>query len=395
MECLAILYDNEQINNLLPIFAFRPKNVVLLYDYKYTPVKNLEYIKNVCMLRFPDIIIEYKGYDGLSIENITKTCTSVIHKKTSCFFNITGAGEFGAIGAYQACRKTFTPIFKLDVLGEKLINVFGCKSLEKNFVMPKLNIENIFALHGACITGYNHASPSSEIFDNILIFCNAVFDDLELWKKMCLYLQTGNTNFSQGYNNLFFNAPQHIYKGNSSISLTNFKLLELAQKLKFIYKLNTSSNKISFYYRDKKIKSYLSDFGIWLELFCYINLKREKIFHDVRLSVKFEWNNNKRKLMEITNEIDLTFFYGIHPYFISCKLSEPSADALRELSMYPSYFGGNNSKSALVIVSKINKERSYTYTRANDMGICVIDGTAIKKGKFIDEIKKSLNIKPH
>ena len=63
--------------------------------------------------------------------------------------------------------------------------------------------------------------------------------------------------------------------------------------------------------------------------------------------------------------------------------------------MYPSYFGGNNSKSALVIVSKINKERSYTYTRANDMGICVIDGTAIKKGKFIDEIKKSLNIKPH
>ena len=29
------------------------------------------------------------------------------------------------------------------------------------------------------------------------------------------------------------------------------------------------------------------------------------------------------------------------------------------------------------------------------MGICVIDGAAIKKGKFIDEIKKSLNIKPH
>ena len=134
---VAILYDNEQINNLLPIFAFRPKNVVLLYDYKYTPVKNLEYIKNVCMLRFPDIIIEYKGYDGLSIENITKTCTSVIHKKTSCFFNITGAGEFGAIGAYQACRKTFTPIFKLDVLGEKLINVFGCKSLEKYFCTPR------------------------------------------------------------------------------------------------------------------------------------------------------------------------------------------------------------------------------------------------------------------
>ena len=111
------------------------------------------------------------------------------------------------------------------------------------------------------------------------------------------------------------------------------------------------------------------------------------------MSVKFEWNNNKNKIMEITNEIDLTFFYGIHPYFISCKLSEPSADALRELSMYPSYFGGSNSKSALVIVSKINKERSYTYTRAHDMGIYVIDGAAIKKGRFIDEIKRSLHAK--
>ncbi len=393
MDCLAILYDKEQINNLLPIFAFRPKNVVILYDYKYTLVKNLEYIKNVCRSRFPNIVIEYKGYDGLSIENIAKTCASIIHRKNSCFFDITGAGEFGAIGAYQACRKTFTPIFKLDVLGQKLINVFGCKSLEKNFVMPRLNIENIFALHGACITGYNHASPSSEIFNKLLIFCFAVFDDIDLWKKTCLYLQSGNTNSSQEYNNLFFKADKHISKANINVSLNNFKLLELAQNLKLIYKLNVTSKKISFFYRDKKIKSYLSDFGIWLELFCYIKLKQEKIFHDVRMSVKFEWNNNKNKIMEITNEIDLTFFYGIHPYFISCKLSEPSADALRELSMYPSYFGGSNSKSALVIVSKINKDRSYTYTRAHDMGIYVIDGTTIKKGRFIDEIKRSLHTK--
>ena len=247
MECLAILYDNEQINNLLSIFAFRPKNVVILYDYKYTSIKNIEYIENVCLQRFPSVIVEHRGYNGLDIENITKTCTGIIHKKTSCFFDITGAGEFGAIGAYQACRKTFTPIFKIDVLGKKLINVYGCKSLEKNFVMPKLNIENIFALHGACVTGYNHSSPSIEIFDNLLTFCRAVFDNVELWKKMCLYLQTGNTNFSQGYNNLFFRAPQHIFKGKLNVSLTDFKLLRLAQKLKLIYRLDTSSNKISFF----------------------------------------------------------------------------------------------------------------------------------------------------
>ena len=392
MECLVILYDKEQVNNIIPIFAFKPKNVVILYDRKYTPFKNIGYIKKVCMVRFPYMRIETKSYDGLNIENIMRTCISVIHKKTGCFFNITGAGEFGAIGAYQACRKTFTPIFKIDVLGERLINVYGCHSLEKNFIMPKLNIENIFALHGATLTGYNHSSPSADNFDSLLEFCKAVFDDVDSWKNLCLYLQSGNTTYSQGHNNLFFCAPRDISKSNIKVSLNNFQLLELAQNLKLIYKLNVSANKVSFFYRDKKIKSYLSDFGIWLELFCYINLKRNRLFHDVRMSVKLEWNNAKNKLMEITNEIDLTFFYGIHPYFISCKLSEPSADALRELSMYPSHFGGENSKSALVIVSKINKERSYTYTRARDMGISLIDGALIKKGHFIDEIKRSLSL---
>lgn len=392
MECLVILYDNEQINNLLPIFSFKPKNVVILYDKRYTKLKNIEYIKKSCILKLPNINVESTGYDGLNIDDITKTCTSVIHKNSGCFFDITGAGEFGAIGAYKACRKTFTPIFKIDVLGGNLINIYGCKSLEKNFIMPRLNIENIFSLHGALITGYNHASPSADLFDSILKFCNAVFYDVNSWKKLCLYLQTGNTSFSQGFDNLFFKAPKNINTGKSKISIDNFDLLKLAQELKLIYKLHISSNKISFFYRDKKVKKYLSDFGIWLELFCYIELKRSKLFHDVRMSVKFEWNNSKNKSMEITNEIDITFFYGIHPYFISCKLSEPSADALRELSMYPSYFGGTHSKSALVVVSTINKKRSYTYTRAHDMEISVIDGAIIKSGNFINEIKKSLGI---
>ncbi len=392
MECLVLLYDNEQINNLLPIFSFHPKNVVILYDYNYTKLKNIEYIKNACTAKFPDIIVESKGYDGLNIDDITKTCASVIHKKSGCFFNITGAGEFGAIGAYQACRKTFTPIFKIDVLGGKLINIYGCKSLEKNFTMPNLTIENIFSLHGARITGYNHATPSAQNFDNILKFCEAVFDDIDSWKNLCLYLQTANTNFAQGYDNLFFKAPKNIAKSKTKVNLDNFDLLKLAQELKFINKLHLTSNKVSFYYRDTTIKKYLCDFGVWLELFCYIKLKRSGLFNDVRMSVKFEWSNSKNKIIEITNEIDLTFFYGIHPYFISCKLSEPSSDALRELSMYPSYFGGSYSKSALVIVSKINKERSYIYTRAQDMDISVIDGVSIKSDRFINEIQKSLQI---
>ena len=66
------------------------------------------------------------------------------------------------------------------------------------------------------------------------------------------------------------------------------------------------------------------------------------------MSTKINWEPKRTYFMEITNEIDVTFMAGIRPYFISCKLSEPASDALQEISVYPSYFGGEGSKWAFV-----------------------------------------------
>ncbi len=395
MNCLVILYDREQVNNLIPIFSFIPNKVVILYDKNYTSSKKIDYIKFATLLRFPNIQIDSSPYDGLNIEDITKSCVSIIHKNSDCFFDITGAGEFGAIGAYQACKKTFTPIFKLDPLGKRLINVYGCDSLEKSFTMPNLNIEDVLSVNGARLAGYNHKCPSYDDFDSIMKFSEAIFSDINEWKSLCLYLQTGNTKFNQSFNSLYFHAPKTIENSkNSPIHFGNPKLLHLAQKLKLIQKLKINSKKVSFFFRDKDIKRYMTDFGVWLELFCYISLKRCPSFHDVRMSIMIDWEAEKKHLVETVNEIDVTFFYGIRSYFISCKLSEPSSEALHELSMYPSYFGGNYSKSALVILSNINKERSHIYTRAKDMNITVIDGKSLRSGNFINDIKSSLdNIK--
>ena len=44
---------------------------------------------------------------------------------------------------------------------------------------------------------------------------------------------------------MFFRAPREISKGNIKVSLGNFKLLELAQKLTLIYKLNADDEVVS------------------------------------------------------------------------------------------------------------------------------------------------------
>ena len=136
----------------------------------------------------------------------------------------------------------------------------------------------------------------------------------------------------------------------------------------------------------------MTDFGVWLELYCFIKLEQCDLFHDVRLSVKIDWNKSENSLIEIVNEIDVTFFYKTRPCFLSCKLSEPSSDALQELSVYPFYFGGKNSKSILTVLSDVNRGNSYLYKRAKSMQISMIDGNDIKNNKFIDTIKKALCI---
>lgn len=392
MYCLVMLYNEDQMYNLISIFSFYPKKVILLYDKNFSNIQHMNNLKFACKAKLQNTEFEYVNIDSSNVDRVTKTCTNIIHRNPNCYFDITGAGELGVIGAYLACKKTFTPIFKIQLPNEGLVNIYGCHSLAKNFKFPNLSIDTIFAAKGTYVSGHNHPTPPQSLFGSILEFCSEVFKDIDKWKELCFYLQTGKAKFLQSGRPNFFEAPKCINVAKSKICLRGEDLLKKAQQLNLISQLNFSNDYVSFYFRNDLIKRYMTDFGVWLELYCYIKLETCHLFHDVRLSVKIDWNQSEHSLIEIVNEIDITFFYKTIPCFLSCKLSEPSSDALQELSVYPSYFGGKNSKSILVILSTINKNSSYIFKRAKSMDITLIDGNVIKQNRFIDEIKRILKI---
>ncbi len=393
MDCLITLYNDDQILNLIVIFSFLPKKVILLYDKNYTDVKNMDNLKSACTSKLHNIEFECVNFDSSSIDRVTNLCTRIIHRNPNCYFDITGAGELGVIGAYLACKKTFTPIFKLQIPDKGLINIFGCHSLEKNFKYPNLTIDTIFAAKGTDVSGYNHPTPPKYMYRSILEFCKEIFKDVEKWKRLCYYLQTGKAKFPQPGRPNFFEASRCINLAAAKVVFSGESILRKAQELNLIHKLNVSKEMVSFYFKNETIRKYFTDFGVWLELYCYIKLKQCDLFHDVRLSVKIDWNKADNDLIEVVNEIDITFFYKTRPCFLSCKLSEPSSDALQELSVYPSYFGGKNSKSILVVLSTVNKNSSYIYKRAKRMNISLIDGNDINQNRFIEKIKKALGVK--
>ena len=389
MDCLIELYDHDQLNNLVDILAFRPKKVVFIFDKRETRSQDLQAIKLACRKVLPNIRIEAVPITPVSLEEITRTCKQVIHQNPDCYMDVTGGGELNAIGAYLACRSTFTPIFKVDMINGIFINVYGCKSMEDRFSFPTLSMDVLLLAHGAVHGGHGHTQPSDSWFDPLFRFCQEIFQDISGWKNFCFYLQTGCTAYPAS-SPLFFSAPAQIPVSNGSYANGDKSFFHLASPLELISDYQQEKHWISFTFSNSSIRHYLTDYGTCLELYTYISLSRSNAFHDVQMSVKIDWNGERKIPVEVTNEIDVTCFYGIHPVFISCKLSEPSSEALQELSIYRSYFGGRHSRCVLVTLSSLDPDRSYSVWRAKEMGIHLIDGNSIRRGTLVKDMIKAL-----
>ena len=389
MDCLIELYDHDQLNNLVDILAFRPKKVVFIFDKRETRSQDLQAIKLACRKVLPNIRIEAVPVNPVSLEEITRTCKQVIHQNPNCYMDVTGGGELNAIGAYLACRSTFTPIFKVDMINGIFINVYGCKSMEDRFSFPTLSMDVLLLAHGAIHGGHGHTQPSDSWFDPLFRFCQEIFQDISGWKDFCFYLQTGCTAYPAS-SPLFFSAPAQIPVSNGNYANGDKSFFQLASQLELISDYQQEKHWISFTFSSPSIRHYLTDYGTFLELYTYISLSRSNAFHDVQMSVKIDWNGERKIPVEVTNEIDVTCFYGIHPVFISCKLSEPSSEALQELSIYRSYFGGRHSRCVLVTLSSLDPDRSYSVWRAKEMGIHLIDGKSIRRGTLVKDMIKAL-----
>lgn len=390
MECLAEVYDKDPINNLLVILSFRPKKVIIVYDSREADIEQLKYIEHACKPKIPYLIMEYIQVDKKSVDDVYLVCKKIINDNPDCYFDVTGGGEIAAVGTYIACVKTFTPLFKIDINTNMLINVYGCKFLEGKFAVPQVSLDTILCARGASINGQGHTTPPTELYDSILSYCDYIFKDIKIWKELCLYLQLAISKYKSKNGAMFFYAPKNIsISPTQSVSLNDYNLLRIAQKLKLINDLKINKENVSFSFRNNIVKKYFADFGTWLELYTYISLKKSRKFHDVRMSVKINWDKSGRVYMEVINEIDVTFFAKSHPIFVSCKLAEPASEALQELSMYPNYFGGQYSKSILVTLAEL-KDNSHILRRAKDMHIDLIGGTSIKNGTFIEDIENLL-----
>ena len=391
LDCLIEFYNEDKLSDLTAILAFKPKKVIVLCGgTKEKKIKRIKNLKKACLFRLPDLSFEYKFFDDINLSNIVNVFSNVIHENPESYLNITGASELGAIGAYLACAKNFVPIFKLDLRKNKIINIKGCNSLGNKDIPCALDSEILFLANGANVSGNNHPTPPTIMHSNILKFCSFVFNDIENWKKLCYYLQICKNHYPQTEKANLFWAPKVIGNITKEAKFDGEHFLMEAEKLNLIYDLDICDETVSFDFKNDIAKYYFTDFGGWLELYCYIRLIESQKFRDVKISVKINWDQNLHDFINVINEVDITFFYNNIPCFLSCKIAEPSSAALQELLIYSSFFGGKYSKTILVTLARLEKKYSKFCKRAKNMGVLVIDKNDLENYDLAGLIEQAL-----
>ena len=123
----------------------------------------------------------------------------------------------------------------------------------------------------------------------------------------------------------------------------------------------------------------------------YYALRSSKKFHDVKNSLKVDWNRNDTQDI-IGNEIDVTAMYGCIPVVISCKMSENStdADAVNELYAVSHRISRGHVIRVMVTFSDIKQRRLGIYLKAREMGIIVLDETDVKHPDFAARLERAI-----
>ncbi len=372
-------YDKDTVKNILGCLSVKPDRIVFIYDSEIKDKNRFVCLESCFKKHLPNIIFEIRPVDINDVIMIYKTVIDVIDtysRDGRCVMDITGGSELMTVAGAKAAIETKTKMLYSDIIEGRIINVED----KADFVPAEtLTLDDYVEAKCAVFIGNSHDAPDESRFGAILDMCEYIFSHLKEWRVTCSYIQQAMASTPKSdvdlRSVLYFKT-----KGGHKVS-PDIKMLEKFQELGFIKDLYVSEKHIVFSFKSEKYKSYLINFGVWLELFVYIHAIKTGEFSDVRLGAMVDWDIFDDKSVP-GNEIDVVFTDASMPVFVSCKLTEATTSAINELVIERKRIGGWFSKAIIVTFSNDKKENSGVYKRAKELGVEMLDKNDIISGEF-------------
>ncbi len=335
---------------LVPVFSLTPAKVIMIYDKRQYRQSRLEYFEKAMKRRLPRLTCDYININLHHVGDIQALMESISAEENgdNIYINLTGASELmSAAGFYVGRLKNMTAVY-LNRKDRSIIRVEDLSILAK---AAELTLDEYLECLGARQLNNSHMMPKKEMHKSILRMADFTFSHLNEWHALQLYVAV---NTSTHGNDLYI-PNVCVYKDR------RYNVEPLIRE--FVYNRFLSKNHDGSYrFTSPQAKSYMGIFGIWLELYVYLNLSRH--YKDVHFGVVIDWMKQDGR-ETVDNEIDVVVMRHSEPVLISCKMRKPDPDDVYEIKSLAYTLGGPIGKGVIATTFPVRS----TYDNPHDIGV--------------------------
>lgn len=374
---LIKFFDKDTIKNILAVLTLKPERVVYIYDDAITDKKYFAALRKCFRRHMPNIMLESVPVDNDSIKDIYEKACNIIEKYKNCSIELTGGSELMMIAGYKAGTEKNIRLLYTDIVEGRIKDI---NNTDWSVNTAVLTLDDFIDAKGAKYVGELHGEPPQSRYDDILNVCTYIFRHLREWSFTCTYLQAVNSAPEYG---MHISANIPFYHKNGKKYWPDNQIMEIFEKNGFIKNLNVTEDRINFSYESPEAKTYLGTYGLWLEMFVFINAKRTGRFSDVKLGTMIDWDAYDG-VENVGNEIDVILMENSIPVFVSCKLRGITTPDINELYIQRKRLGGWFSKGVIVSSGDDKIKETGAFKKAKEFGIMVMDRKDIRNSNFGD-----------
>lgn len=386
MNTIVELYDDEQILNVLMSLALRPENVVFVGNFKIE--QNRDNIERFFKQRKLEIAVHFFTVDVNSASSILSVYEQIILNFPECAFDVSGGRDLPLVMAGIFCAKNQISMYWFDKRKETYFKLSRSEKISETKFNEVFTANDFITLAGGSALRRGHFFSddfNASMYGTILEIWDIFFYNQKAWSKNAMFFQQiSKPEVSKNFVDTLTNMKIDSQRSASCVPHIMKKLSDIG----VITNLEFYAKRVKFEYKNDLFRRWLSDIGIWLELYTYIQAKNTGFFDFAQVSVIVDWDAKTPDSANTINEIDVILTKGLIPIFISCKVGLPSTNALNELFVLTERFGGAYAKAVLVTASNFSAQSPRVYQRAIDLGINVIQREDIENGRLAKKLIK-------
>ncbi|MBB5263511.1 hypothetical protein HNP82_000609 [Catenibacillus scindens] len=388
MEILIEFYHKNILENMTAVLGVQPDIVMFYFDPRFFTHTAVYDTYLACRKYIPHLKLELGVMDSDNYWAMEEKLLRYAKDNGNdhIIIDLSGCNPLSAVAACQSAGRYDLPMVCADLTFSRIICL---NDPVRHYGFHSFELSDLIEACGGKVIACADSDYLDKNRDNLLSMAAKVLENSKTWLSVCTYLQKHGGN-GRGGHSRHFSGPAE-YRGKNKNPVPDTKIMHFLARTQLIQNLTIKNNQIQFDYKDKESAGYLTTYGIWLEFKTYYALKASKKFHDVKNSLKVDWNRNDTQDI-IGNEIDVTAMYGCIPVVVSCKMSENAtdADAVNELYAVSHRISPGHVIQVLVTWSDIKQKRQGIYMKAKEMGIIVMDKEDIRHGDFPAKLERAI-----